>query len=350
MSVEVSETLQYRGYLKGHKGSVTSLKVGMEKTEAGVEREFLISGSRDTSIIAWEITPKDFTDDDQEWGKARRIYNSHSHIVQDLSLSQDSRYCLSASWDKTLRLWDLESGKSTVTFVDHEKDVLSCSFSADNRQIASGSMDKTIKIWNTVGQCKYTVQDEAHTDWVSKVRFSPDTKNPVLATASWDGTIKVWDSNTMMLKNTFNGHTNAVLSLDFAQRSHYLASGGKDGNIMLWNVNEGSFMKHKEHNAPINQVLFSPTKYWIVAATDNGILVWNLPKDKIIVRLTVQNDEEDDIKLEVEEEAEEIEEKKKKLKLKNDIACTSIAWNRDGNLLFAGFADNLIRVYEVAKV
>jgi len=108
-----------------------------------------------------------------------------------LSLSQDSRYCLSASWDKTLRLWDLESGKSTTTFVDHDRDILSCSFSADNRQIASGSMDKTIKIWNTVGQCKYTVKEDAHTDWVSSVRFSPETKNPVLATASWDGTIKV---------------------------------------------------------------------------------------------------------------------------------------------------------------
>lgn len=349
MSVEVSETLQYRGYLTGHTGWVTSLKVGVEKTESGHEREFLISASRDGSIIAWEITPKDFTDEDQEWGKARRIYNSHSHFVQDLSLSQDSRYCLSASWDKTLRLWDLESGKSTVTFVEHEKDVMSCSFSADNRQIASGSMDKTIKIWNTVGQCKYTVQEDAHTDWVSSVRFSPDTKNPVLATASWDGTIKIWDSNTMTLRNTFNGHTNAVLSLDFAQRSHYLASGGKDGNIMLWNVNEGSFLKHKEHNASINQVLFSPIKYWIVAASDNGILVWNLPKDKIIARLTVQDDELDDIKLEQEEDEDELEERKKKLKLKKDVACTSIEWNRNGTLLFAGFADNKIRVYEVVK-
>lgn len=349
MSVEVSETLQYRGYLTGHNGWVTSLRVGLEKTESGAEREFLISGSRDSSIIAWEITPKDFTDEDQEWGKARRIYNSHSHIVQDLSLSQDSRYCLSASWDKTLRLWDLESGKSTVTFVDHEKDVLSCSFSADNRQIASGSMDKSIKIWNTVGQCKYTVQEDAHNDWVSNVRFSPDTKNPVLATSSWDGTIKIWDSNTMTLKNTFNGHTNAVLSLDFAQRSHYLASGGKDGNIMLWNVQEGSFLKHKEHDASINQVLFSPIKYWIVAATDNGILVWNLPKDKVIARLTVQDDELDDIKLETEVVDEDLDEKKKKLKLQRDVACTSIAWNKDGNLLFAGFADNKIRVYEVVK-
>lgn len=226
---------------------------------------------------------------------------------------------------------------------------MSCSFSADNRQIASGSMDKTIKIWNTVGQCKYTVQDDAHTDWVSNVRFSPETKNPVLATASWDGTIKVWDSNTMTLKNTFVGHTNAVTSLDFAQRSHYLASGGKDGNIMLWNVNEGSFLKHKEHDASINQVLFSPIKYWIVAATDNGVLVWNLPKDKIIARLTVYDDEDEEEFVEQAEEEEKEEKEKGKIKKKRDVACTSIAWNRDGNLLFAGFADNIIRVYEVVK-
>jgi guanine nucleotide-binding protein subunit beta-2-like 1 protein len=310
----------------------------------------LINFHLDRTIIAWKITPKDSTDDDLEWGKASKVYKAHSHFVQDLCLSQDSRYCLSSSWDKTLRLWDLESGKSTVTFVDHEKDALSCSFSADNRQIASGSMDKTIKIWNTVGQCKYTVQEDAHTDWVSCVRFSPETKNPVLATASWDGTIKVWDSNTMTLKNTFNGHTNAVLSLDFATRSSYLASGGKDGNIMLWNVNEGSFLKHKEHNASINQVLFSPVKYWIVAATDNGILVWNLPKDKIIARLSVQEDENEEFKLEREDEEKDDKEKDQKLKKKRDIACTSIAWSREGNLLFAGFTDNLVRVYEVVKV
>ena len=68
------------------------------------------------------------------------------------------------SWDKTLRLWDLESGKSTVTFVDHVNDVLSCSFSVDNRQIASGSIDKTIKIWNTVGQWKYTYSIQIFTN------------------------------------------------------------------------------------------------------------------------------------------------------------------------------------------
>ena len=40
----------------------------------------------------------------------------------------------------------------------HEKDVMSVAFSADNRQIVSASRDKTIKLWNTLGVCKYTVQ------------------------------------------------------------------------------------------------------------------------------------------------------------------------------------------------
>lgn len=57
-------------------------------------------------------------------GKARKVFSANSHFDQELSLYQDSRYCLFASWDKTLRLWDLESGKSTITFVDNDRDVL----------------------------------------------------------------------------------------------------------------------------------------------------------------------------------------------------------------------------------
>ena len=95
----------------------------------------------------------------------------HSHFISDMTLSQDSRYALSASWDGTLRLWDIKKGTTSRRFVSHSRDVLAVAFSPDNRQIASGGRDKNLKIWNTVGECKFTVEQNAHTDWVSSVKF-----------------------------------------------------------------------------------------------------------------------------------------------------------------------------------
>lgn len=106
-------------------------------------------------------------------------------------ISSDGAYALSASWDKTLRLWELATGATTRRFVGHTNDVLSVSFSADNRQIVSGSRDKTIKLWNTLGDCKFTIQEKVHTDWVSCVRFSPNPQNPVIVSAGWDKLVKV---------------------------------------------------------------------------------------------------------------------------------------------------------------
>ena len=106
-------------------------------------------------------------------------------------ISSDGAYALSSSWDKSLRLWELSSGNTTRTFVGHDNDVLSVSFSADNRQIVSASRDRTIKLWNTLGDCKFSITDKGHTDWVSCVRFSPNPQNPVIVSAGWDKLVKV---------------------------------------------------------------------------------------------------------------------------------------------------------------
>jgi guanine nucleotide-binding protein subunit beta-2-like 1 protein len=73
----------------------------------------------------------------------------------------------------------LSSGTTTRRFVGHTKDVLSVAFSADNRQIVSGSRDK------------YTIQDESHSEWVSCVRFSPNSSNPIIVSCGWDKMVKV---------------------------------------------------------------------------------------------------------------------------------------------------------------
>lgn len=321
------------------------MQTGTAKNDKGVEEEFLITGSRDQSLITWQITEKPATDEDKEWGIPQRVFNGHNHFVQDLALANNSQYALTASWDHTLRLWDLSRGTCTKTFVDHEKDALTCSFSADNKHIASGARDKTFKVWQTVGIVAYTSEQDSHDDWVSCVRYSPDTKNNVLATASWDGTVKVWDASSMNLQNTFTGHTNAVTSLSFAQKSCYLASGGKDGSIILWNVQEGSHLKHLTHNAPINQVLFSKNKYWIVAATDNGVLLWDLVSDELreLKQAFVHEDAEETTG----DDEDKKEEKEVKVTEKKPVPCLSLSWSANENYLYTGWADNKVRVYEV---
>lgn len=121
-----------------------------------------------------------------EHGKHGRLMDSIGQVI-----SSDGAYALSASWDKTLRLWELSTGTTTRRFVGHTNDVLSVSFSADNRQIVSGSRDRSIKLWNTLGDCKFTITEKGHTEWVSCVRFSPNPQNPVIVSSGWDKLVKV---------------------------------------------------------------------------------------------------------------------------------------------------------------
>ena len=145
----------------------------------------LLSSSRDKTVILWTLTREEGA-----YGYPKRSLRGHSHFVQDVVISGDGAFALSGSWDGTLRLWDLASGNTTRRFVGHAKDVLSVAFSVDNRQIVSGSRDKTIKLWNTLGECKYTIAEDCHTEWVSCVRFSPSTTNPIIVSCGWDKLIK----------------------------------------------------------------------------------------------------------------------------------------------------------------
>ena len=97
---------------------------------------------------------------------------------------------LSASYDKTVRLWDVHSGECLRTFNGHSDGVRSVSFSPDGARMLSGSSDKTVRLWDMhSGECLRTFN--GHTDWVMSVSFSPDGAR--MLSGSIDNTVRLWD-------------------------------------------------------------------------------------------------------------------------------------------------------------
>merc|ERR1711957_233718 len=99
-------------------------------------------------------------------------------------------------------------------------------FSADNQQIVSGSRDKTIKLWNTLGECKYTITEDGHKNWVSCVRFSPNTQNPVIVSCGWDRVVKVWSLTNCKLQYDHLGHGGYLNTVTVSPDGSLCASGG----------------------------------------------------------------------------------------------------------------------------
>lgn len=320
----MGETLQLRGTLTGHNDWVTQITTNPKIPD------MILSSSRDKSLIIWKLTR-----DEMNYGVPYKRLNGHGHFVSDVVLSSDGHFALSGSWDKTLRLWDLNTGVTTRRFEDHKKDVMSVAFSADNRQIVSGSRDKTIKLWNTLAHCKYTIQEEGHTDWVSCVRFSPNNQNPSIVSCGWDKMVKVWSLQNCKLNTNHIGHRGYLNTITLAPDGSLAASGGKDGMAMLWDLGrdhttgtDGKHLYTLEHNGTINALCFSPNRFWLCAATGPTINIWDLEHKNMV----------DELRPEVTAGMVRTE----------PPDCMSLAWSSDGQTLFAGYTDNTIRVWQVS--
>ena len=184
-------------------------------------------------------------------------------------------------------------------------------------------------MWNTIGDCKHTIQVNGHSEWVSCVRFSP-ASSPVIVSAGWDKLVKVWSlAKGCDLRANLSGHTGYLNTVTVSPDGSLCASGGKDGTAMLWDLNEGKHLYSLDAKDIIHALVFSPNRYWLVAATSSCIKIWDLESKQMVDELRVEFNRTG----------------------KNAQApyCTSLAWSADGLDLFAGYTDNLIRVYHVGN-
>ena len=330
---------------------VTSIVSGDVSSE-GVASSLLVSGSRDKTLIIWSLVGYDA--ETKDYGRPKKCLTGHSHFVTDLALSSKNNYLISSSWDKTLRLWNLSTCTSEIFNQAKNKEINTVCFSKDDRHIYSGGCEEALNLWNIKGEMKNTSSQENHSDWVSRVRFSPSSKHAFYASAGWDGKLKLWNG---FFKNNgyIQAHDAPIYALSIASNGTFIATGGKDQTVKLFNISESTSPKVTfKCDSVVNDLAFNPMFRMIAAATDKAIVIWsinNVDTEKVSHVIKPQdpnqegNDEDEDE--ESINEDDEDDEDISKTKTRLNIRFTSIAWSSDGNTIFAGCSDGNIQVFHV---
>ncbi|MEH2370114.1 WD40 repeat domain-containing protein, partial [Nostoc sp.] len=180
----------------------------------------------------------------------------HSKRVNAVAFTPNGKQVISASWDKTLKLWNLETGECEHTFQGHSDRVTAVALTSDGKQVISTSWDNTLKLWN-LETGKHDRTFHGHRDAVNAVIFTPDGKQAI--SASHDKTLKLWNLETGKDEHTFQGHSNWVKAVALTPDGKQVISASSDNTLKLWNLETG---KHEHtfqgHRGGVNAVALTP--------------------------------------------------------------------------------------------
>jgi WD40 repeat protein len=249
------------------------------------------------------------------------VLKGHTEPVYAVAFTPDGKYVVTASFDKTLKVWETDTGKEVKTFAGaqgHQNLVLGVAVSPDGTLVASGSSDNTAKIWDF--PTSKHLREFAQPDAVNAVALSPDGKQ--LAGAGKDGTVKVWTTADGKEAFTLPGHAGGATGVAYSANGQVLATVAADKMLRFWNPANGQPVAALgAHAAPITAVAINPNNAAVYTAGADGLLkFWAVPPVASRGLAAAHGD-----------------------------AVTTVGLSADGNTIVSGSADKTVRLSAFAN-
>jgi WD40 repeat protein len=242
-----------------------------------VDGQRAVSASYDRTLRLWDL----------ESGRTLRLLEGHQGWVRAVAVTADGRRAVSGSDDRTLRLWDLSTGQTIRTFEGHKDWVRTVAVTADGQRAVSGSDDRTLRLWDLErGQTIRLL--EGHTDWVRAVAVAADGRQAV--SGSDDRTLRLWDLGTGQSIGTLKGHAHFVNAVAVTPDGRRAVSGSWDRTLWLWDLKSGETIHLLQgHTEGVRAVAVTADGRRAVSGSwDETLRLWDLDSGSEITIFTAE--------------------------------------------------------------
>ncbi|ELR99947.1 WD40 repeat domain-containing protein [Gloeocapsa sp. PCC 73106] len=286
--------------IPAHSEAVTSLTINQQQ-------EFLASVSWDKHLKVWNLANGELIDDieahtqgilavsyadsliatggfDQEikiWSITKELrlreeqtLTAHSGSIHSLAIALQNKILISASYDQSLKQWDLETRKKIVSSLDELGAIYTLAVHEESQIIASGGGDGTVTLWklNTGEQIRILTGNISS---VQSLGISPDGQ--IIAAGCTDGSIKLWTKEIQEPMRTIRAHAGQVMSLVFHPQG-ILFSGGAEGKIKVWETSgdQALFILPDQGDRVLSLALSQNGNLLASGTLDGVIKIWSL--------------------------------------------------------------------------